>query len=142
MSVSNPDAYNFYFIRASSNNFFDISFSPYVFEGLTSDVATIAMPLPERLDLRTWYILPDGIFDPGLTSDVVIGLTRNEVVVVSETYEEATSENDDRILDVSALTFDKGDTIGIKINKTTALNPGSDRNNYNLVITGIFVRSN
>lgn len=99
------------------------------------------MPLPENLDLRTWHILPEGSFDPGLTSDVVIGITRNGVVVVSETYEEATEENDDRIIDISPLFFDKGDILGIKINKTTALNPGSDRNNYNFVVTGIFVRS-
>jgi len=141
VSFSNPDAYNLYFLRASTSNFNIITIAPYNFGSTFRSHATIGMSLPERLQLRTWHILPDGSFDSGLTSDVVISVTRNGSPLLSTTQIFEDPDANDRIIDLTALLFSKGDRLGIRIEKTTAVNPGSDRNNYNFIITGIFVRS-
>ncbi len=141
MSFGNPDAYNFYFQRMSNNNFQTTTFAPYQLGGALISLTSLGMPVPERTQLRTWHILPDGNFDAGLTSDVVISITRNGTAIgfTTQTFEKP--DADDRIIDITSLILEKGDTLGIQINKTTAVNPGSDRNNYNMVITGIFIRS-
>ena len=139
MSFSVPDAYTFTFRKIATNSTFVISIAPYGLAGSIGSVALIGMPLPERIQLKSWYIFPSGAFDPGLTSDVVMSITRDEVVEGATTQTFVEPDADDRIVNVSALTFLKGETLGIRLETTTG--GAGDFNDYNFVISGVFVRS-
>ena len=68
-----------------------------------------------------------------------MSITRDEVVEGATTQTFVKPDANDRIVNVSALTFLKGETLGVRLEKTTG--GAGDFNNYNFVISGVFVRS-